>query len=342
MGCRQCTPADSHIGGPDGSGPHSRDRGNRPRQVVRRNARGRRRRSPRPARRGLRRAGPQWRRQDDDDPHAGDVDPSGCGHGPGPWIRHRQRGRRRSGRRQPHRPARIRGRGSHGAREPDPARPPAGAQAPVGQGPCRRAARCLWAVRGRGAARQELLGRDATQARHRREHRGHPAADVPRRADERPRPALAQPGLGHHPGAGRGGDDDPALHSVPGGGRPACRPDRRHRPRQGDRRGDAGPAQSLARLRLAARAPAGPRATPRSRAGAGPRAGRGLPRARPCRPVGLVRGRRSGRRGGRGAVSLRGADRRILARPAEPRRGLPGADRTPAASGPGRASRGSW
>ena len=74
-----------------------------------------------------------------------------------------------------------------------------------------------------------------------------PRADVPRRADHRPRPALAQPGVGHHPRAGRRGDDDPALHPVPGGGRPAGRRHRRHRPRQGDRRGDPGPAQGVGR-----------------------------------------------------------------------------------------------
>ena len=38
-----------------------------------------------------------------------------------------------------------------------------------------------------------------------------------------PRPALAQPGLGHHPRARRRGHDDPALHPVPRGGRPARR-----------------------------------------------------------------------------------------------------------------------
>ncbi len=66
-----------------------------------------------------------------------------------------------------------------------------------------------------------------------------PRAHVPRRADHRAGPALAQPGLGHHPRARRGGHDDPAVHPVPRGGRPARRPDRRHRPRQGHRRGHA-------------------------------------------------------------------------------------------------------
>ena len=54
-----------------------------------------------------------------------------------------------------------------------------------------------------GAARQALLGRHAAAARHRRQPRRHPRAAVPRRADHRPRPALAQPGVGHRPLAGR-------------------------------------------------------------------------------------------------------------------------------------------
>ena len=116
-----------------------------------------------------------------------------------------------------------------------------------------------------GAAGQELLRRHAAPARHRREHRRHARADVPRRADDRARPALAQPGLGHHPRARRRGDDDPALHAVPRRGRPARRGDRRDRPRQGDRRGHARPAQGVGRLRRAARAAARPRAAARGR-----------------------------------------------------------------------------
>ena len=62
------------------------------------------------------------------------------------------------------------------------------------------------------------------------------------------------------------GHDDPALHAVPRGGRPARRRHRRDRPRQGDRRGDAGPAQGVGRLGRAARAAARPRAARRGRA----------------------------------------------------------------------------
>ena len=66
-----------------------------------------------------------------------------------------------------------------------------------------RAARGLRPRRRRRPAGQELLRRDAPPARHRGQHRRHARADVPRRADDRPRPALAQPGLGHHPRARR-------------------------------------------------------------------------------------------------------------------------------------------
>src|ERR671918_2427667 len=58
-----------------------------------------------------------------------------------------------------------------------------------------------------------------------------PGGDVPGRADHGTRPALAQPALGDRPRPRRRRDDDPALHAVPGGGRPACRRDRRHRSR---------------------------------------------------------------------------------------------------------------
>ena len=60
-----------------------------------------------------------------------------------------------------------------------------------------------------------------------------------------------------------GRDDDPALHAVPGGGRPARRRDRGHRPRPGDRRGHPGPAQGVGRRRGAARAAARTRRAPR-------------------------------------------------------------------------------
>ena len=94
------------------------------------------------------------------------------------------------------------------------------------RGPGERAAELLEAFGLADAAEppgQELLGRHAPPARHRREHRRHARADVPRRADHRPRPALAQPGLGHHPRARRPGHHRAAVHAVPRRGRPARR-----------------------------------------------------------------------------------------------------------------------
>ncbi len=100
---------------------------------------------------------------------------------------------------QPHRPARLGRRGPDRAREPDPDRAPAGPEARSGQGARDGAAGGVRPRGGRRQAGQELLRRHAAPARHRGQHRRHPGADVPRRADDRPRPPLAQPGLGHHP-----------------------------------------------------------------------------------------------------------------------------------------------
>ncbi|CAA9219309.1 MAG: Efflux ABC transporter, ATP-binding protein, partial [uncultured Acidimicrobiales bacterium] len=305
----------------------SGDRGHWSGQVLRGHVRRRRRRPGRAQRLDLRRAGPQRRRQDDDDPHAGHVDPPRRGHRPRPRPRHRRGGGRRAGRRQPHRPARIGRRGPHRPGEPDPPRPPAGSEAPGGQGPCRRAARRLRAVGGRREAGQELLRRDAAQARHRRQHRGDPRADVPRRADDWPRPPLPKPGLEHHPGVGRRGDHHPAVHAVPRGGGPAGRRDRRHRPGQGDRRGHSRPAKGVGRLRRPLCPPPRSRAAARGGAAVGPRSGRRHDGARPCRPFRRLRRRRPRRRGGRGTRSRRGANRRLLPRPAQPGRGLPGPHR---------------
>src|SRR3954469_21332327 len=72
-------------------------------------------------------------------------------------------------------------------------------------------------------------------ARHRRLADRPAAGAVPRRADDRARPTQPAGHVGVHrrPGAGR--DDDPAHHPVPRGGRPAGRPDGRHRQGPGDR-----------------------------------------------------------------------------------------------------------
>jgi ABC-2 type transport system ATP-binding protein len=83
------------------------------------------------------------------------------------------------------------------AREPRAARPAARLPPEGRRRPRGRAARRVRADRGRGAPGEELLGRHAAAPGHRREHRRHAGAHVPRRADHGPGPALAQPGLGH-------------------------------------------------------------------------------------------------------------------------------------------------
>ncbi len=190
------------------------------------------------------------------------------------------------------------------------------------QGARRRTARGLRPRRGVRAAREELLGRHAAAARHRRQPRRHAGADVPRRADHGAGPAVAQPGVGDHPLAGRGRDDDPAVHPVPRGGRPARRRDRRHRPRPRHRRGHAEPAQGVGRHRGAARAAARPRAAARGRAHPLRAARRHPSRTRPDGAVGVVPGSRARRRRAGQARPRGRAGRRVLARAAEPRRGL--------------------
>ena len=189
-----------------------------------------------------------------------------------------RRGRRGALRRQPHRPDRLGRRGPDRPREPRPAGPPPRAAARAGQDARRRAPRGLRPGRRRRPPRQELLRRHAPAPRHRGEHRRDARAAVPRRAHHGPGPALAQPGLGHHPGAGRAGDDDPAVHPVPRRGRPARRGHRRHRPRQGDRRGHAGAAQGVRRLGRPRHPAPRPRAARRGRAGGAAHAGQRAPR----------------------------------------------------------------
>ena len=90
---------------------------------------------------------------------------------------------------------------------------------------------------------QRLLRRHAPAPRHRRQHRRHARAAVPRRADDRARPAEPQPGLGHRPRPRRRGHDRAADDAVPRRGRPARRAHRHHRPRPGHRRRHARRAQ---------------------------------------------------------------------------------------------------
>ena len=102
-----------------------------------------------------------------------------------------------------------------------------------------------------GPPGQELLRRHAAPARPRRRAGRRAAGAVPRRADHRARPAQPARHVGRHrrPGARR--HDAAAHHAVPGGGRPARRPDRGHRPRPGDRRGHRRRAQGPGRRRAA-------------------------------------------------------------------------------------------
>ena len=93
--------------------------------------------------------------------------------------------------------------------------------------------------------------------------------------------------------------------------------------------GTPGQLKASVGLRRAARAPPRPRPATRGRASARTRARLRLPRAGSGGALVLVRGCRPGRRGGRRALASRDQDRRLLARPAEPGRGVPGADRPP-------------
>ena len=76
-----------------------------------------------------------------------------------------------------------------------------------------------------------------------------PADAVPRRADRRPRSAEPHRAVGDPRRAPRRRPDDPAHHALHGGGRPALRPGRDHRPRPAPRPRHAGRAQALDRRR---------------------------------------------------------------------------------------------
>ncbi len=146
-----------------------------------------------------------------------------------------------------------------------------------------RAAGAVRPDRRRQARRQNLLRRHAPPARPRGGARRQTADRLPRRADDRPRPAQPPRPVGDDRGAGRRGHDGAADDPVPRRGRPARRQDRGDRPRQGDRRGDLGRAEGP-RRRRAARGDA-------RRPGAGRRRGRGADAAGGRAP--RRRGRRS-------------------------------------------------
>ena len=196
------------------------------------------------------------------------------------------------------------------------------------QEPRRPAARGFRPRRGRHAARQELLGRHAPAPGHRRQHRHHPRADVPRRADDRPRSAFAKPGLGHRPRAWSARERR-SCSAPSTSTRPTSSADGIAVIDRGKVIAEGTPGQlkasvgsgalhvRLLRSRAARRGGGGSSSGPWARSTARPTRPRcplhaPTPTAAP-RPSPSSRGRHR--------------DRRLLARPAQPRRGLPGPHR---------------
>src|SRR5215217_4782650 len=136
--------------------------------------------------------------------------------------------------------------------------------------------------------------------------------------------------MGDRPGPRRGGHDGALDHAIPRRGRPASRPDSRHRPRQGYRRGHPKRAQGLGRIGHPARTAARPRRSARGRTGtlAGTRRAR-APRVRPCGALGEGLRSRTRRARSRGIVPIRRRTHRLLTGAAEPRRSIPGSDGPP-------------
>ncbi len=171
--------------------------------------------------------------------------------------RHRPRGRPR----HPHRPGRRAAQhgphrsGGDGRRAPDrpgeppPHREPLRPRRGLHQAGQRRAARAVLAVRRRRPHRQDLLRRHAPAARPRGQPDRHAAGAVPRRADHRPRPALAGGAVGGAARAGRRRHDPAADDAIPRGGRPAGRQHRGDRPGHRDRRGHAARSSRTSRVR---------------------------------------------------------------------------------------------
>ena len=101
----------------------------------------------------------------------------------------------------------------------------------------RRAARAVRPGRRGRRSRRHLLRRHAAPARPGDDPGRRPADHLPRRADHRPRPAQPPHHVADHPRPRRRRRHDLPHHPVPRGGRPARRPDRGARPRQARRRG---------------------------------------------------------------------------------------------------------
>ena len=108
-------------------------------------------------------------------------------------------------------------------------------------------ARAVRPHRGRAQADQAVLRRHAATPGPGREPDHPAAADLPRRADHRPRPAHPRPDVGDHPRAGPRRQHRAADHAVPRRGRPARRPDRGDRPWTQGRPGHARRAEVLHR-----------------------------------------------------------------------------------------------
>ena len=178
----------------------TRDRGRRPAQVLRRGRGGARRELRGRRRRGLRLPRAQRRGQDDDDQHA---------------LHARQADRRQRARRRPRRRARARRRppphrprlpGPDARRLPDRRAEPAparralrrrvGARRPAG---CAQVLEMVGLWERRDAHGDDLLRRHAPAAGDRARPHALAARALPRRADDRPRPADAQLDLALHP-----------------------------------------------------------------------------------------------------------------------------------------------
>ena len=161
---------------------------------------------------------------------------------------------------QPHRTVRGRRRDPQRAGEPRPDRP---AAAPQGPGRDRgRPARALRLDRCGRAEGVDLLGWHAPPARHRDEPHRQSAGHLPRRADDRARPAGAPRGVAGRQGTRRAGHDGAAHDAVSRRGRTARRPDRDpprgsdHRERHPRRAQAAAPARQ-GRVRREAADPRG-------------------------------------------------------------------------------------
>ena len=139
-----------------------------------------------------------------------------------------------------------------------------------------------------------------------------PARALPRRADHRPGSAQPRRPVGDDRGARRRGHDRPAHHAVPRRGRPARRPDRRDRPRPGDRRGHLATSSSRASAASGSRSRCAiPRTSSWRCRRSGEEAHGGVPaRDRPRRRHRRRRRARARRRGGADRRTSRSAARR--------------------------------